>query len=463
MSVLSSISIGSKALQAASAGIEVTSQNVGNATTVGYSRKTLHTRQSDPLLKGGLLYGSGVDLAGITRATDRLLGMRVVAAAGDASAAQTRLESLKVSESWFNESTATGLAEAWDGLFDALSALTTDPSDPSLRRGVTSAGNTLALTISRTATGLQQTVDSVDASLQDQVDEVNDMLVEVAGLNAAIGRGGAAAGATDLLDRRDQLVRELGEAIGATVEFAADGQATVFIGGHAVVSGPAARTVAIDTDATTGAPILTVSVDNGEVPVNDDIAGTIGGALSARNTTQGWLDDLDTFAYDLATTLNAAHAAGFDANGAAGGAFFVAPTAVSGCAATFAMDPSLLDDPDLFAAAGSAAADPGDATNLVALLDYEGADNFSGSTQTGLEAVSDLLSRVGSDVAAADADATNTDSVLQDLDAMRESISGVDTDEEAIRLIEYQAAYRAAAQVISAANEMLGSLFAMGG
>ncbi len=462
MSVLSAISVGQKALQAASAGIEVTSQNVGNATTVGYSRKTLQTRQSDGITKAGVHLGGGVDVTGISRATDRLLGMRLVAAAGNEAAAQARLESLHLSESWFNETTATGLSEAWSGLFDALTSLTSDPSNPSMRRGVTDAGNTLAGTISRTAAGLQANIDGIDAGLAPRVDEVNAMLMEVAGLNAAIGRAGADVGPTDLLDRRDQLVRSLGEAIGATVELAADGQATVYIGGHAVVSGPTARTVALDTDAD-GAPVLTVSMDNSEISVNADIAGELGGILSARETTDGWLDALDTFAFDLITSFNAAHASGFDANGVAGGVFFVAPSSAEGSAASIAMDESLLADPDLLALAGSSSADPGDATNLLTMIDFEGGANFGGATRTGLETVSDLLSQVGNDVAGAESDADNQQGLLEDLDAMRDAVAGVDTDEEAIRLIEYQAAYRAAAQVISAANEMLASLFSMGG
>ena len=80
MSALGALEIGRRALGAASAGIEVTSQNVGNATTVGYSRKSLGTTESDPVRKAGLWIGQGVDLTGITRASNRLLGMRLVAA-----------------------------------------------------------------------------------------------------------------------------------------------------------------------------------------------------------------------------------------------------------------------------------------------------------------------------------------------------------------------------------------------
>jgi flagellar hook-associated protein 1 FlgK len=65
-------------------------------------------------------------------------------------------------------------------------------------------------------------------------------------------------------------------------------------------------------------------------------------------------------------------------------------------------------------------------------------------------------------VSAIGADADAQDALVEDFDAMRDSTSGVDSDEEAIRLVEYQAAYRASARVISAADEMLRILTSLG-
>jgi len=461
VSLLNALDLGRKALAAASAGIDVTSNNVGNSTTVGYSRQSVATQASDPLRKGAVWFGQGVDVTGVVRSTDRLLGMRLVEAAGTESHARARLDSLRLAETWFDETGATGLAEAWDELFDAFSSLTADPSDASLRRGALDAGSALARTVSRTAVGLSRTIDDLDAGLESRVDEVNALLTEVAALNESIGRGGVSGGPADLLDRRDQLVRELGESVGATVEFAADGQATVFLGGHAVVSGGAARELSLSEDDA-GDPVVSVSMGNGAVPLGADLGGTLGGTLDARATTSGWLDQLDQFAYDLATQLNAQHAAGFDATGAAGGDFFAPPSAVAGAAAALALDATLAADPDLLALGGSATGGVGDDTNLLALIDFRDGAYFDGATRSGLDLVSNLVSEVGSAVASAEADADDRAAALDDLDAMRTAISGVDPDEEALKLIEFQSAYKAASQVITAASELLQSLLAIG-
>ena len=130
-------------------------------------------------------------------------------------------------------------------------------------------------------------------------------------------------------------------------------------------------------------------------------------------------------------------------------------------ASAMAIDPTLSNDPNLLALSGFAGAGSGEDTNLKALLDFEGNAAFTGS-MTGLQFLSSLVSDVGSDLSAISAEADSNDSLVEDFDAMRESISGVDTDEEAIRLIEYQSAYRAAAQIISATDEMLRVLTQLG-
>jgi flagellar hook-associated protein 1 FlgK len=453
MGLMDAISTGRRGLAAASAGIDVTSQNISNVNTIGYSRRKVVQTTTDPVLRRGLFMGGGPAVNGIARATDRLLGVRLVAASGAASEAAAVHTALTNAEGHFDAGTT--LSDATDALFDSLSALTTDPSDTGGRRATVAAASTLAATVARIGNGLQGDLDDLDASMATRLEGVNARLGEVASLNKAIGRLGADLGPGDLLDRRDQLVRELGEEVGATVDFDADGQATVLVGGHAVVSGNEARTLRLDTSGAT--PELLVSAGSGALRVTSDAGGAIGGALSARATVEGWLADLDDFATTLATTVNAQHAAGFDRAGNPGGDVFTFTAADP--AASFAVSAALAD-PDALALAGAATASPGDGDNLVAFLALESSSVFGG--RTAASALAALSSQVGSDVSTAETDATTLDEQLADVDAMRDSLASVDTDEEAIKLIEFQTAYRAAARVLSVGDEMLRTLLAVG-
>lgn len=459
MGLLDAIQTGRRGLAAASAGIEVTSQNVANVGTAGYTRRKLLQSTTDPVQRRGLWYGSGPRLDGVARATDRLLGVRLVASAGAASQAATLHEALSAAEASLGEAGTTDLSDANAAFWDSLSALTADPSDTSARRAVVAAAGSLASTVSRVATALDGAVADLDGALAGRLDGANAKLAEVAALNKAIGRAGLETGPADLLDRRDLLVRELGEEIGATVDLAADGQATVFVGGHAVVSGGDARALRLGA-AADGSPEIGVTTGSGAVAVTREMGGAVGGSLAARATVQGWVDALDTFATTLAGTLNAAHAAGFDAAGTPGGDVFTFDA--SAPAATFAVS-SALADPAALALAGASTAEPGDGANLAALLDLEGAAVFAGGTLTAGEALTDLASRVGAEVATAEGDAASFEAQLADVDAMHDALASVDTDEEAIRLVEYQTAYRAAARVLSVGDEMLRTLLSLGG
>ena len=457
MGVLDSLAIGRRALSAASTGINVTSQNVANAATPGYSRRRVLQQTTDPLRRGGVWLGTGVDVNGISRASDRLLGVRVVASTGAKAQAEATEQTLSVAQGYFDETSATGLSEAYHAFYDALSSLTADPSDPSHRRAAVEGARTVATSISRTARGLEDSIDSVDTSLADYTDTINNNLREVAALNAAIGKSSPETGPGDLLDRRDELVRTLGELAGATVDLDATGQATVFIGGHAVVTGREYRTVSVAADSA-GDTQIYVSSDTGKLRITDSVGGKLGGLMAARDTMSGWLSTLDDFATNLATIVNAQHALGFDATGAPGGdVFSLDPTAP---ASSLDVDAALAADPNLLAVAGAAAADPGDDDNLTLILDLETSATYSGTT--GASALSSLTSSVGAQVATASGDAATLGAQLDDLEMQRDAVSKVDTDEEAIRLIEYQTAYRAAARVLSAGDQMLQTLMAIG-
>ena len=460
MGFLDSLNIGRKALSAATAGITVVSNNVANVATPGYSRRNIATSTSDALEQRGVWFGQGVDVENIVRSHDRYLGMRIIDAVGQQSRANTTEESLKLTESYFSESDTSGLVEVYGRFYNALDQLTSDPSDVSLRTAVVRAAESLATTVSRTADGLSDSIANFDDKFQSGFSSLNDLLQEVASLNGAIGKAGDLTGNANLLDRRDQIIRELAGYAGMTTELTPDGQATVFIGGHAVVSGPEARELTLVSSAGT-APVVYLEADAGLIDVSSGMGGQLGGLLDARAYTESYLDRLDDFAFTFTTSINAIHAAGFDAYGNAGADVFVPPGAVAGAAAAMAVDPTLAGDANLLALAGFAGAGSGEDTNLRALLDFEGNASFTGSL-TGLQFLSSLVSDVGSDLNAVAAEADANDSLVEDFDAMRNSVSGVDTDEEAIRLIEYQSAYRAAAQIISATDEMLRVLTQLG-
>jgi flagellar hook-associated protein 1 len=456
MSLFHALGTGLTGLKAASAGLSATNQNVANASVRGFTRRTADVSTADPVRRGLVWLGSGARLDGMSRAADPFALGRMFASTAQSGAAGAEHAALVQLEPLFEPAVGTSLRAAVDGIFDALAASTSDPSDLGLRRNVLGALGTFASTANGLGRGLEAGIADREAAVRANVDSINADLAEVAELNRMML--GAGSGAADLADRRDAAIGRLAERIGASVYFERDGSATVRIGGHAAVSGPAARTVAVLEDPL-GEPGLsiTLSVDEGAVVVQPD-GGTIGGELAARAELLGWLGQLDVLAADLATALDGAHAAGFTPGGAPGGPLFVLPG--SGSAASgLRVDSALLADPGSLAFASSPAGLPGDGGNLGALLGLQDAAVVGG--RTAAQSASSLVAQVASDTSLAGLRAEAAEATALDAVELYANLSAVDLDEEAVSLLQYQAAYQAAAKVIQATDETLSALMSL--
>ncbi len=453
MSLLSSLIIGRSALKAADAGINTTSHNVANASTPGFHRRRVDYTTADPVRRGRHWYGRGVNTNELVRVANRFVGMRMISQAGDESAASTMYTALSSVEALFDETESQGMRQKLDIFFDSLMTSTADPSDLSLRQGVTFAGEQLARVVRDTGKSLQNSMSDFSTNVKDSLGQVNDKLFEVAAINLRLFTSGGVQAAGDLADQRDQIIQELAEAVGVTVHLGTDGQATVFMGGHAVVSGGAARTLSLDASGTT--PKVLVSLDNSSLDVTSSLGGKAGASLETWNLTNGYLDELNTFAKDFSSALNTQHAAGFDQSGTAGGTMF---NVIAGQeATTINFDSGLLETPSRLAYAAAVTAEAGDDGNLQALLNLETASIIS-ATATAGQWLSNLTGHVAIDMSRARAIANQEETKLADLHELNHNLSGIDLDEEAGNLIMYQAAYQAAAKVITTSNAMLGTL-----
>ena len=97
--------------------------------------------------------------------------------------------------------------------------------------------------------------------------------------------------------------------------------------------------------------------------------------------------------------------------------------------------------------------------NLAAILDVENTKLFTGGTRISRSS-SRRSTTSRNSIFKADADATTHGAIVEDLISYKDANGKVDLDEEAVSLIQYQAAYQAAARVVTAADELLNELMA---
>lgn len=100
----------------------------------------------------------------------------------------------------------------------------------------------------------------------------------------------------------------------------------------------------------------------------------------------------------------------------------------------------------------------GDNRNALALASLQQLELLSGSTATYAESYNEMVGSVGTNTRKAEITTAAQEKLLSDAISTRESISGVNLDEEAANLLRYQQAYQAAAQVISTADTLFQTL-----
>jgi flagellar hook-associated protein 1 FlgK len=458
MSLITSFNTAVTGLRVASQGIGVTSHNVANATTEGYSQRSLRVQTGIPSFQSGLGIGTGATPTGVSRTADILVNERLMTAVGDESRSAARYQTLAVVEASYDESSGVGPASLMGAFFDSMGRLTLDPSDPTLRADVLNTADRFTGAVNQLAIDLASSKQDIFEEVRQSLPLINEKLSQVARYNAAVTGASSELGAGDFQDQRDQVIMELAQEFGFTAEFTGDGAAQISLGGHAVVSGSVARELTL-SQTTTGDPQINLSADSATIDVTNSVGGYFGGRVDANTDINGFEAELNTFIDTLGSALNTQHAAGFDQTGAPGGAMF-SFTAGSE-AITFSLDATLAADAQLLAAAGAATAAAGDGTNLASLVDIEAQLLFAAGTQTAPVALGGIYASVGRAVANADLKNQTGLATLDDLVALRDAVSGVDLDEEAADLLGWQASYQAASRVVTTTNQMLGELMEM--
>ena len=113
---------------------------------------------------------------------------------------------------------------------------------------------------------------------------------------------------------------------------------------------------------------------------------------------------------------------------------------------------------DTFTVRSSTAADTGDNSNANALISALGAANLAGGTTSLAGAANNLIARIGIITQQAQANASAQQSVNQDATTARSNLTGVNLDEQAAKMLQYQQAYQAMAQMIQTSGQMFTSL-----
>lgn len=441
--LLSLLSLGSAGIAAQNAGVSVATNNVANANTDGYSRQRvdLEALRASPLI-GGVRSGTP------DRLQDALLAGRIRGAAGSLAMSKAFAAALTEVETAVSGDGDT-IGQQLGNVYSRLGQVASSPTDPAMRDAAVSAVRDLVAGIRRRSAALSQQLSEANQRIAENAKQASAIAARLGQTNLDIQRSNDPA----LRDERDRLANQLSGLVGGTARIDGDGQMRfVLDGGAVLVDGNRAATLSTTPDPTTGD--LAVSVVDGASKRDVTTAiggGAIGADLSVRDRTiKGAQTKLDQLAYDVATKFNTTHRAGAGLDGVSGRDMFVAPTQVAGAAKNLAIDPGLDADPTRLAAAG-AGKGPGDNSGALALF------GLSTSSTLGDQALG-LVTDVASQAADANASVTRDGLVSEHLAGLRDSLAGVDVQEELTNLSKFEHASSAMTKFVSTIDGLLGDL-----
>lgn len=458
------VEIGRRALQAQQTALQVTSHNIANANTPGFSRRNVELENVAGVLGG---VGGGVDAAAVTRQRDQFLDaqMRVERQVlGRWSALERALTGVEAifnepagagsSEAGtiFNETSGLGLSGSLSRFWNAWQDLANVPESGAARAAVRQEADFMVTTLHQLDTQLADLRGSLDQEVIAQVDEINQILDSLAAINGEIPRSvfdGGTGG--DLLDQRDRLLEDLSERVDISILEKDNGQVSVLLAGHNLVQANrsvhlASRTINQDDLATS---TIFFSDDGSLVPIRE---GELRGLMEVRDVTiPDFQNRLDTIAATMVEEVNRIHRTGTGLTGTSGVDFFENSKMA---ASNISLDDRIIADLNNISASGDGnAGDNGVALQIAGMRNDDSLGALGGDTIEGFFFT--LLGEVGSRSKEAQTMAENHRLFSSQIENRRQSVQGVSLNDEAAQLVLFQRAYQAAARTVSIIDDLM--------
>jgi flagellar hook-associated protein 1 FlgK len=432
--------------------IAVTTNNVANVNTPGYSRQQAILVTSDPVVIDPLTFGTGVTLQSVESIRDPILESQIQQQTQAQGQYDTLTAALQQTQVNFTTS-ANDIGTEISNFFASINELSANPASLPTRQGVLTAAGNLASSFNSTAGNLTQQQSSLDLSVVQTVSQINQLSQQIADLNGQVSRlQNVGENAGSFIDQRQTAIDQLSALVDVTVIPSDNTLTLTTANGAPLVSGQ--QSFQLQTQSTLAG--LHDVYSQGKDITGQITSGQLGGTLAARDQEiPAFQTQLDTLAAGLANAVNTVQDGGYDLNGNKGTNLFTPPPA-NGVGAAASLSVAITDPALIAASSDGTAGSNGNAEKMYA-LSTQGI--ISGQTPT--DYYSGIVFNIGNATANALAEQNASTQVLQQLNDQRAAVSGVSLNEEAANLVQYQDAYQASAQVITAIDNLMNAVVQM--
>jgi flagellar hook-associated protein 1 FlgK len=466
--LLSSLLTSSQALQVFSRSLEVSQNNIANASTPGYAKQTASLTampfNPDAGLPGGVR--SGPVISSRNRYAEEGV-RRQVSNSGDCEQRKVDLASI---ESAFDVTGESGIPAALNQLLSQFSAWSLAPNNMAARQGVLDGAERLAQAFQQTSTELAQDSNHLDGELRDTVEQINALSSRIRDYNVARQQGNADAG----LDAgMYSSLEQLAELTDISVSSREDGSVTVLMGGDTLlVAGEHLYSVdlnfhyPVEPAPVAGTPPLAYVTGSDGQPANV-ASGRLGALLATRNGVMAVLQgdgqsagELNRYAKAVADRINDLLTAAHVSQGpppVPGVPLFTYDPDDGVTAATLQVNPAITPDQLAAIDPGPPSVGNGIALQLAELAhSHVPADTLDGLTYP--EFYGHLAALVGRESSEAKHQTTIAAGLAAQARSLRDEISAVSIDEEAVHLMQMQRAYEATARLVSILSDLTNTV-----
>jgi len=329
MSLFSMMNVANRALFASQIGMDVTSQNIANVDTPGYSRKRINLTAEYHKHANFGQFGFGVQVTNITRIRNEYLDQQIRRQSHELGKNQAIDYALESLENILQEPYSTGISEYLNKFFDSWENLVNNPDEISARTALRTNASMMVEVFHNIGAEIEKLKRDQNSEIEAVVNQINSIARDLFNLNseiAAVELSGNSA--NDSKDRRDLLMRDLSELIDFDSFTDANGQMTILVNGNILLSPVSVNPIEIYEDMTTrinadeGFNQFGIRMSKGRNPINP-LGGKLKGLLIARDEAiPKFENQLNELVKTFVTAVNDQHKIGYNLNGHTGFNFF---------------------------------------------------------------------------------------------------------------------------------------------
>jgi flagellar hook-associated protein 1 len=466
-SLFATLSSSANTLDAIQQSLNVTQNNVSNASTPGYAAQVAVQTPAlfDPLggLSGGVVFTGTQSLR--DENSERFLQQQN-SALGSATAISGTLTPL---DSALSVSTTSGVPAALTSFSSSFAALSQDPGSESAKQQVLTSAQNVASAFQTAANAVSQAGDSADQQITSVIDQINTLAGQISGINKQQAASPTPDPNLDATLHSD--LDTLSGLVNFTSSFAGNGAVTILVGGQTtLVSNTTAYPISTGLTAVSptasepgGVPSRAILDDQGNDITSQISGGQLGGLLQVRNTTLAAIrgdtnqpGSLNTLAKGFADQVNTILEGGqisagppavpgvaifqYAAGGDTGAAQSLSVTSVTA-------DQIATIDPGPPSVANGIATRLGDFANS-----SNPADQINGSSVTTF--YGQIAADFGNQLSDANTNQTQQTQAVAQAQNLVSQASGVSLDQEAVQLIQFQNAYQAVSKMVNVIDEL---------